>query len=345
MRQELTEKIMMCLMGRGINEPDIAQDITIILSDYDITARETAVAVRNQDINQHCLKKFLIAKTVKGCSDRTIEQYETQINRILNEIGKSVSEITSDDIRLYIALRERRDKCTKTTVDNERRYLSSFFKFLVNEEMIEKDPTARIGQIKMEKKKKPAFKELEVEKIRNACTNAFETAAVEMMLSTGCRVSELCNIKISEIDGDKLIVHGKGNKDRTVYLNAKAIVAVENYMKERTDSNPYLFPGGYFKSGPKDRGKWYMNVDKVDKERRYSTSGMEGKVRKIGKRAGVENVFPHRFRRTCATLALRRGMPLEQVSKMLGHEDLSTTQIYLDLSEEDLRMAHKKFVI
>lgn len=345
MRQELTEKIMMCLMGRGINEPDIAQDITIILSDYDITARETAVAVRNQDINQHCLKKFLIAKTVKGCSDRTIEQYETQINRILNEIGKPVSEITSDDIRLYIALRERRDKCTKTTVDNERRYLSSFFKFLVNEEMIEKDPTARIGQIKMEKKKKPAFKELEVEKIRNACTNAFETAAVEMMLSTGCRVSELCNIKISEIDGDKLIVHGKGNKDRTVYLNAKAIVAVENYMKERTDSNPYLFPGGYFKSGPKDRGKWYMNADKVDKERRYSTSGMEGKVRKIGKRAGVENVFPHRFRRTCATLALRRGMPLEQVSKMLGHEDLSTTQIYLDLSEEDLRMAHKKFVI
>ena len=173
-----------------------------------------------------------------------------------------------------------------------------------------------------------------------------------MLLSTGCRVSELCNIKISEIDGDKLTVHGKGNKYRTVYLNAKAIVAVENYMKERNDSNPYLFPGavicfhgGDFKICPKDREKWYMNADKVDKERRYSTSGMEGKMRKIGKRAGVENVHPHRFRRTCATLALRRGMPLEQVSKMLGHEDLSTTQIYLDLSEEDLRMAHKKFVI
>lgn len=345
MRQELTEKIMMCLMGRGINEPDIAQDITIILSDYEITARETAVAVRHQDINQHCLKKFLIAKTVKGCSDRTIELYETQLSRILNEIGKPVNEITTDDIRLYMALRERRDKCTKTTVDNERRYLSSFFKFLVNEEMIEKDPIARIGQIKVEKKKKPAFKELEVEKIRNACKNAWETAAVEMMLSTGCRVSELCNIKISEIDGDKLTVHGKGNKDRTVYLNAKAIVAVENYMKERTDSNPYLFPGGHFKSGSKDCEEWYRNADKVDKEMRYSTGGMEGKMRKIGKRAGVKNVHPHRFRRTCATLALRRGMPLEQVSKMLGHEQLNTTQIYLDLSEEDLRMAHKKYVI
>lgn len=345
MRQELTDKIMMCLTGRGINDTSISQDLIIILNDYEITVRETAIAVRNDDKNKYFLQKFLIAKTVKGCTDRTLELYRKELWNILNKIGKTADEITTDDVRLYLALRQKRDKVTKTTANNELRYLSSFFGYLHVEEMISKNPVAKIEKIKCDKQKKKAFTELEVEKLRDVCMNTWDVAVVETLLSTGCRVTELVNIKIVDLEGDQLIVHGKGNKDRVVYLNAKSIMAITKYLSERKDSNPYLFPGGYFAAPKKDCKNWYKYPDRVDKERHCDAGTIEAKVRKLGKKAGVTNVHPHRFRRTCATFALRRGMPIEQVSKMLGHEDISTTQIYLDLSEEDLKQAHKKYVI
>lgn len=345
MRQELADKIMMCLTGRGITDTSISQELIIILSDYEIAARETAVAIRDDDKNQYYLQKFLIAKTVKGCTDRTLKLYRQEIGKILYNIGKPVNEITADDIRLYLALRQKRDKVTKTTANNELRYLRSFFGYLAVEELIAKNPIAKIERIKCDKQKKNAFTELEVEKLRDACSNAWETAVVETLLSTGCRVTELVNILIKDLEGDQLIVHGKGNKDRVVYLNAKSIMAITKYLAERKDSNPYLFPGGYFASPRKDCKNWYKYPDRVDPKRHCETGSIEHKVRMVGKKAGVQNVHPHRFRRTCATFALRRGMPIEQVSKMLGHENISTTQIYLDLSEEDLKQAHKKYVV
>lgn len=345
MRQELTDKIMMCLTGRGINDTSISQDLIIIMSDYEIMARETAVAIWNEDKNRNYLQKFMIAKTVKGCTDRTLDLYKTELWKILNKIGKPVDEITTDDIRLYLAIRQKRDGVSKTTANNELRYLRSFFGYLHVEELIHKNPVAKIERIKCDKQKKNAFTELEVEKLRDACVNTWETAVVETLLSTGCRVSELVNIKLSDLEGDQLIVHGKGNKDRTVYLNAKAIMAITKYLGERKDSNPYLFPGGFFGSPREDFRDWYKYPDRVDAERHCDAGSIEHKVRGLGKKTGVTNVHPHRFRRTCATFALRRGMPIEQVSKMLGHEQISTTQIYLDLSEDDLKQAHKKYVI
>ena len=345
MRQEVTERILLCLNKRGINTSDINQELFIILSDYEITARETSVAVRCDDRNKYYLQKFLIAKTVKGCTDRTLDLYRTEIWKILENINKVVDEITADDVRLYLALRQKRDGVTKRTADNELRYLRSFFGYLTAEELIRKNPVAKIDRIKYDKVKKKAFTELEVEKLRDACKNAWETAVVETLLSTGCRVTELVNIKIQDIEGDQLIVHGKGNKDRTVYLNAKSVVAIEKYLAERKDENVYLFPGGFWASSRCDCENWYKYPDRVDLERHCDVGSIGSKLRKIGRRASVERVHPHKFRRTCATFALRRGMPIEQVSQMLGHEQIGTTQIYLDLTEEDLRQAHKKYVI
>ena len=347
MRQQLTEQITAVLLANGITDQGIQNDIVIILNDYEVTARETALATRNEDKNAWYLKKFLIAKTVKGCTDRTIKLYGKELKKILQAINKTADEITADDIRYYLAIRERRDKVTRTTMNNELRYLRSFYSWLTAEELVARNPTAKLDSIKGPKKKKEAFTEMEVEKLRSSCNNTKETAIIETLLSTGCRVTELSLMKIDDISGNALVVHGKGEKDRTVYLNAKAQIAIEQYLKERKDKNPYLFPRMI--PVPKMKRSQLRNAyqypDNVESDGFMDKSSIRSLVQRIGKRCGVTNVHPHRFRRTCATFALRRGMPIEQVSKMLGHEQISTTQIYLDLDERDMEQAHRKYVV
>lgn len=351
MREELLQKIMFILQAKGISSQalgNIQNELTILLNDYEITGRETALAIRNEDMNEWYLKKFLVAKTVTGRTDRTIDYYKKTLVNILREIDKTANEITSDDIRYYLAIRQKRDNITKTTANNELRCLRTFFAFLISEELITKNPCLKIEQIKSKKIQKPAFTEIEVEQIRTKCSCARETAIIETLLSTGCRVTELTLIKVNDIKEDKLTVHGKGQKDRTVYLNAKAQIALQTYMSERKDDNPYLFPKGVKVTETSIKGTptlWYRNPEYVENDGHTDKSSIEQIVRKIGKRAGVQKCHPHRFRRTCATFALRRGMPIEQVSRMLGHENVSTTQIYLDLSEEELQQAHKKYVV
>lgn len=269
---------------------------------------------------------------------------------MLNKINKTVDEITTDDIRYYLAVREQRDKISKTTLDTELRYLKTFFNFLQSEEIINKNPAMKISKIKGQKIKKEAFTEIEVEKLREGCRNNRERAIIEILLSTGCRVTELVNIKKVEINENAILVHGKGEKDRICYLNAKAVVALESYLKERKDENPYLFPGGLVKmvreaSHPDELSKWYTDEKFVHKTKQVDIASIEALVRNLGERTGVKKVYPHKFRRTCATFALRRGMAIEQVSKMLGHEQISTTQIYLDLNERELEAAHRKYVV
>ena len=179
------------------------------------------------------------------------------------------------------------------------------------------------------------------------------SAAMEVILSTGCRVTELVNIRIDEIEGDRVLVHGKGNKDRYVYLNARARMSLDIYMGMRKDKNPYLFPASCMNRPGENKnlpyistGDWWKKKPGlVSKTGHIEKGSIEAQMRKYSKRAGVDSAHPHKLRRTCATMALRRGMPIEQVSKMLGHEQLETTKIYLDLSEEDLRQAHKKYVM
>lgn len=352
MKDEIVNEIVCMLQRQGFEVEGISNKIYMILKDVDIVRKETALAVRDDILNDNLLKRFLAAKMVKGCTENTIIAYKNTISSTLCKLNKSVTEITSDDIRVYIAYRLTQDKISKSFMNTELRYLRTLFSFLKSEDLISKNPMEKIEVIKAPKEKKKSFSDLECEKIRAACSTAMETAIVEVLLSTGCRVSELCKMRIDEIDGDKIIVHGKGNKDRTVYFNAKAQIALENYLAERSDTNPYIFPPGFFstKIGSKklkaqcSSKNWYKNPKLVSDGMRDKGS-IEATVRKLGRDAAVDDVHPHRFRRTCATLALRRGMPIELVSKMLGHEQLTTTQIYLDLTENDLENAHKKYVV
>ena len=351
-RESLVNDLCMGFMTLGADMAELKNMLYVILEPYEITTRSTAVAEIKEDRNEFLLKRFLVAKTVKGCSKKTLKAYKDGLSMILRNIGKTADDIAADDIRFYLAIRQRRDGISKTTADNELRYLRTFYQYLVAEELVTKNPTAKVDRIKCERRKKEAFTDVEVEKIRMAARGEREKAVIEILLSTGCRVSELVNIQLADIDGNKILVHGKGAKDRTVYLNAKAEVMLEVYMAERKDRNPYLFAGGKFEAAANEmRGKkkqmweWWKFPELVTDDTHLDAGSVEAAMRRIAKRAGVEKANPHKFRRTCATMALRRGMPIEQVSKMLGHEEISTTQIYLDLSESELEQAHKKYVV
>lgn len=350
MKDEVINAIVVMLSELGVDTGDIANRLYVLLKDVEISRAETALAVRNDLLNENLLKRFLAAKAVKGCTENTIIAYKNTLSYILKRFNKSVVDFTTDDIRVYIAYRLTQCKISKSFMNTEIRYLRSFFAWLALEEIVPNNPMLKIDSVKAPKVKKKAFTDIECEKIRSACRTSMEQAIVEILFSTGCRVSEVCAIKLEEIDGEKVIVHGKGNKDRQVYLNAKAQIAIQQYLKDRHDKNPYLFPAGIY--APHQAGKkpsrnryWYKNAHEVSEKGMRDKGAIEATVRRVGKRAGVENTHPHRFRRTCATMALRRGMPIEMVSKMLGHENIATTQIYLDLSEHDLEESHKKFVV
>lgn len=346
-KRELNEKIAFMLHNHGVLSPSIQNELYIILNDYDVTRRETQIIVYDGDKNMQLIKRFLVAKTVQGRTKRTIEVYGKNLKKALEEINKPVPEVTADDIRFYLAMRERRDGVSKVTCNNELRALRSFFAWLHNEGILPRNPTITIDAIRSPKVKKDAFSELDVERLRGACADEKQAAVVELLLSTGCRVTELVTMRLSEVEGGSVLVHGKGQKDRKVFLNAKAQFALEKYISKRNDDNPYLFPKTMSAAEfPKkmDKRRAWMRAECVYEDGHMDKSSVEQLCKRIGKRAGVKNVHPHRFRRTCATFALRKGMPIEQVSKMLGHEQISTTQIYLDLDERDLEISHRKYV-
>ena len=314
----------------------IAAKTALILKDVAISemCTELAIAEQNQDIVM--IKKFIMSKKIQGCTDRTIHFYETVIRRAVPKFRKPLKEIDVDDIRWYAASREFNDEITRVTVSNELRTLSSMFTFLVNEGYIQNgNPVMKMGVYKVQKYKKTAFTEIEIEKMRDALTMPKDKCIFEMLISTGCRVSELCQIKKKEIKSDEIIVHGKGQKDRIVAINAKAQVAIKKHLESqcpKAQASEWLFPKQEY------RYTCRFPAEHIDK------GSVEGMIRKLGKNLGIE-AHPHKFRRTCATLALRRGMDLINVSRMLGHEQLTTTQIYLDLDDESFKQQHKKFIV
>ena len=347
MKDELINSILMMLDEAGIDITGIKEKLYLLMKDVQISQMETALMPRDDALNEQFLRRFLAAKMVKGCTVNTIRLYGSEIGKILRKFSTPCTEITTDDIRVYIAYRISQDGISKVTANNELRYLRTFFGWLHDECLISKNPMVRIEVIKEDKKEKTAFSDMECERIRNACRTEMETAIIEVLLSTGCRVSELCQMRRDEMQSGKIVVHGKGNKDRTVYLNARAEIALKKYLDMRNDDNPYIFPPGVNatgKGGANRNMRWYTNPALIGTGLR-DKSGIEQTVRRIGKLAKVENVHPHRFRRTCATFALRHGMPIELVSKMLGHTQIATTQIYLDLSDAELESAHRKYVV
>ena len=329
---------------KGDELQQIKMQFDILLHDYDVKKMSTELTVYHGDVNDEILVRFLRAKVAKGCTNRTLDLYQKCVSKILAKVGKPYNEVTPDDLRYYIAYRLSRDGVTKTTVGNEMRSLSAFYTWLRTEEVLLKNPMDKVDNVRPTRKKKKAFTQMDVEKIRAGCRTKREQAIIEVLLSTWCRVTELVNMKISDIKGGKCIVHGKGDKYREVFINARAQIAISVYLAERKDTNPYLFPKR--KDGVRSSAAlWYLEPGNVDPYLPMDKSTVESMVRNLGKRVGVNNVHPHRFRRTGATMALRVGMPILQVSKLMGHESIETTQIYLDISSEELEASHAKYVL
>lgn len=327
MRTELTNELMMILTSEGIENPIIKSKFIMCLDKYEVQKRTTEIAIVEEDAIDKYIQLFLLNKRVAGRTERTIKQYKSELGRFFEKTPKDPREITANDIKFYLATKEVQDNASKVYQKNMIRVISSFYTWMMREEYILKNPMNKVDEIKIPKIKKKAFTDIEIEKIRNHPMHIREKALIEVLLSTWCRIDEIENMNISHIKQDySMEVIGKGQKLRTVYLNAKAQVALDEYIKSRTDDNDALF------------------VSKDEPHERLLKSQMEKMLRDMGKELEIKKVHPHRFRRTGATMALRKGMPIEQVSKLLGHESIETTQVYLDLSEEDARISHKKYV-
>lgn len=311
------------LMHNAMND-DIKQRIVIALDKYEIQSRTTDLTVPDPTDNINVVKRFMVAKKVAGRSDKTIDQYVRAVKRFIFVTGKQLVDVVPDDFRAYLAHRMIDDGIQGQTLANERSYISAFYDWAVASELINRNPIKLTEPIKIPKAPKKAFTEMECERIRNACKSLKEKALIETLFSTACRVSELVSIKTQDIDGNRIMVRGKGGKYAQVYLSSKAVYAIEQYVGSRTDKNPYLFPGVRISNSTN------RSIEKI--------------LKRVGDRAGVANVHPHRFRRTAATMALRHGMSLEMVSKMLRHERLATTMIYLDLDDQELQYQHQKYV-
>lgn len=299
-----------------------------------VKIQNTDIAVYEQSINEEAVKMFFVAKNIQGCTKRTLEYYRAVLKAFLQFLqDKPVTEITTNDIRYYLAVKKERDNNSDTNIDNIRRTLNSFFGWLVEEEYITKNPVQKIKKVRQERYVKKAFKDTEIEKLRYELNKIPRedirirfSALLEVLLSTGCRISEVSNMNRENLDGDEIIVKGKGKKERIVYLNAKAKMALELYLSKRTDNSVAMF----------------VTLDKPHS--RWQTSGMGHDIRELGRKAGVSDTHPHRFRRTAATMALNRGMPIDQVQIMLGHSNIQTTTIYAVSAQETVKANHKKFV-
>ena len=290
---------------------------------------ETDIVVRDETLNEQALRMFFIAKSVQGCTKRTLTYYRNILTQFISFMyNKSVNQITANDIRYFFAVKKERDGNKDSEINNKRRVLSSFFSWLHEEEYIEKNPMNKIKQIRVEKRVKKPFKDVEIEKLRyGAADNIRLTALLEVLLSTGCRISEVSGMNRNDLEGDEIVVYGKGKKERTVYLNAKARLALERYLSTRND----------------DKKPMFVSMNKPHNRLLVSQMGKE--IRELGKKCGVNDTHPHRFRRTSATLALNRGMPIDQVQLMLGHESIETTTLYAISAQEAVKANHKKYVV
>lgn len=289
--------------------------------------------------SQKWYQMFFIAKKVEGLSDKTLKNYKYAIDRMVKFLNKPFDEITADDIRYHLAYYQKNSNASSLTVDNERRYISPFFQWLEDEGYILRSPFKKIKKIKHKKTVKKSFsiKDLEMLKIQAEKIEKEEEqkriiALMEFMLSTAARVEEVANTKLEDINFDTgdVYITGKGNKERVVWLSPKAMIRLEEYLKIRKgQSSEYVFI-----SLEKYKGKYY----------KMSVKSIEDAIRNLGRAANVENTHPHRFRRTCATNLMKRGMPVAEVSKYLGHESIATTQIYLDVDTSDIKRSCEKFM-
>ncbi len=284
---------------------------------------------QKEDIsNEEYIIRFLNAKQMEGCSDRTIQYYRVTVEHFLKDIDVSVRKINTEQIRDYLVRYQKINDCSKVTIDNVRRNISSFFSWLEEEDYILKSPMRRIHKIKTKTVVKETISDEAIEKLRDHCTELRDIAILDLLYSTGIRVGELVNLDISDLDMEQreCIVFGKGDKERKVYFDAKAKIHLQKYLESRTDSNPALF----------------VTLDAPFN--RLKISGVEIRIRELGRSLGMNKIHPHKFRRTMATRAIDKGMPIEQVQKILGHSQIDTTMQYAIVNQSNVKNSHQKYI-
>ena len=323
----------------------ITNDMKDNLTDYQLNKLKESLIINFKDVefiiktdetkkieeleeNKKLIDLFLSSKKIEGCSNRTIKYYEEIINKFISEFDKSIKNIDTDNIRKYLSEYKELSNCSSITIDNLRRVLSSFFSWLEDEDYIIKSPVRRIHKIKTATIVKETLTDENIEKLRDECENIRDLCLIELLISTGMRVGEMVNLNINDINFEErsCIVLGKGNKQREVYFDAKTKLHLQNYLNKRKDTNKALF------------------VSMRKPHKRLSISGIELIVRNIGLNSKINNVHPHKFRRTLATMAIDKGMPVEQVQKLLGHVKIETTMHYAMVNQSNVKISHRRYI-
>lgn len=291
------------------------------------------VALDNENLiqsksNLTLKEEFLSAKQVEGCSERSVNYYSSTLDNLIKSLVKPFNQIETEDLRVYLSEYQKKNDASKQTIDNIRRILSSFFTWLEDEDYILKSPVRRIHKIKTMKQVKETYSDESLERLRDNCKTIRDLALIDMLASTGMRVGEL--VKLNRVDVDfvnrECVVLGKGSKERVVYFDARTKLHLQNYLNSRTDENEALF------------------VSLLEPHNRLEIAGVEIMLRKLGRSLEINKVHPHKFRRTLATRAIDKGMPIEQVQKLLGHQKIDTTMEYAIVDQQNVKNSHKKYL-
>lgn len=324
MRELFVEKVI-DLAGEFLDNNQrikLKEILTEICLNYHIEILEQSQKQEIQKNNEEILNKFISSKEIEGYSVRTLKYYKDNITKMLDTVNLPINEITTETLRNYLSNYKNNSTAGMVTIDNIRRILSSFFAWLENEDYIVKSPVRRIHKVKATKKVKETLTDENLEKLRDTCSNVRDLAILELLISTGMRVGELTRLNISDMNFQErsCIVLGKGNSEREVYFSAKSKMYIKKYLETRTDNNEALF------------------VSLIKPYNRLGISGIEILIRNLGKDANINKVHPHKFRRTMATMAIDKGMPIEQVQKLLGHIKIDTTMEYAMVNQIMLKI-------
>lgn len=327
MKNELITEVMQFMLPVLDNAQlkQLKQVLVQALFRYEVSGANTKP---EDDDSNDLITMFIAAKRIEGCSEKTLKYYQTTINAMASSLGKNVRHILTEDLRTYLTEYQRTKHSSRVTIDNIRRILSSFFSWLEDEDYIIKSPVRRIHKVKTASSIKETYTDEDLEKMRDNCEELRDLAIIDMLASTGMRVGEMVLLNRDDINfaERECVVFGKGDKERIVYFDARAKLHLQEYLESRTDDNPALF------------------VTLRAPHERIQIGGIEHRLREMGKRLSIQKVHPHKFRRTLATMAIDKGMPIEQLQRLLGHQRIDTTLQYAMVKQSNVKMAHKKYI-
>ena len=326
MKEQLITEIQRRMLPYLNNEQllHLKNTLTNTMQEVAVTYEASTPTANSKD----ALESFLTAKHIEGCSEKTLAYYQKTIEAMLSNIGKTAQQITTDDLRQYLTMYQVQRGSSKVTIDNIRRILSSFFSWLEDEDFIVKSPVRRIHKVKTAKVVKDTYTDEALELMRDNCTSERDLALIDLLASSGMRVGELVTLNREDLNFNEreCVVIGKGNKERLVYFDARTKIHLQNYLDHRTDGNPALF------------------VTLKAPYHRLMIGGVETRLRELGKHLNIPKVHPHKFRRTMATTAIDKGMPIEQVQQLLGHQKIDTTMHYAMVKQQNVKLAHRKYI-